>query len=407
MVLAALALSCRAAIPPPATAIGAEAAITADFTGFDPAFIDKRRIRVARADALAERLAAAEARGENNDCAYQILFETRSLLISSADFDHIDRRLSDLRRSLAHPRADQTDVEGMRGACYDTWWQKLYATYAWLDAHAPEEPASHPLPAFLAPVATPDKLRKHLEALAVSNVAKEGVDHERELNDTLASLLQMIVRGRPENYAVDPTLRAALLDQVLNRIRDPATGFWGETYIRGGHRVFVPSLSITFHVVSYLKGRVPDLQKVLVTALAVKDLDYPSGWLWRGGYWNHNDMDVATLFRLAWAGAAREQWAEMSAEIDGMLAFCLTRSLQADGSFRPLTPDGSQEDAEYYGAAFLARIGYFDPAERFWTTRDFPEAPRVKVKILAFARRHAASGPTGDTYKSTIGALEP
>ena len=403
--LIALALPCRAETPPPA-AVGAEAAITADFTVFDPEFIARRGARAARAEALALRVSDAEARGEPNDCAYQILFETRSLLISSADFAHIDHRLADLQRTLEHPQSDLTDDKGMRGACYDAWWLKLYATYAWLDAHAPDEPAPHPLPAFLEPVETPAKLVAYLEPLAISNVRADGVDHEREFNDTLASLLQIIVRGRPQNYTVDPTLRTALIDLVLNRFRDHATGYWGETYVRDGRRIFVPDLSITFHVISYLKGLVPDLPQVLATTLSMKRLDYPSGWLWQGQYWNHNDMDVVTLFRLAWPSATPGQRKEMAEEINQMLVFCLNRSLRPDGSFRAVTPDGSQEDAEYYGASFLARIGYFNPAYRFWTGRSFPEAPEVRARILAFARAHASSGPTGDAYRSTIATLE-
>lgn len=402
--LLGIALPCRAE-PPPAAAVGAEATITADFKAFDPAFVAKRRMRIERAEVLAKRLSASEARGEPNDCAYQTLFETRSLLISSADFIQIDHRLNDLEQALAHPSADRSDITGLRGGCYDAWWLKLYATYAWLDAHAPDEPKPHSFPAFLKPVDTPTKLAAYLEPLAISNVRVDGVDREREFNDSLATLLQIIIRGRPENYTIDPALRAALIDLVLNRFRDPATAYWGETYVRDGRRVFVPSLSITFHIVSYLKGRVPDLPKVLVTTLAMKRLDYPSGWLWHGAYWNHNDMDVVTLFRLAWPVATWGQKREMADEINRMLIFCLNHSLRPDGSFRAITPDGSQEDAEYYGASFLARIGYFDPANRFWTSRNFPGAQRVRLRILAFARAHASSGPTGDDYRSTIAAL--
>jgi len=53
-------------------------------------------------------------------------------------------------------------------------------------------------------------------------------------------------------------------------------------------------------------------------------------------------------------------------------------SLQPDGSFKVNIADGALEDAEYYGASFLARVGFFDPAQRFLTNRDFPEASEVK-----------------------------
>jgi hypothetical protein len=88
-----------------------------------------------------------------------------------------------------------------------------------------------------------------------------------------------------------------------------------------------------------------------------------------------------------------------------MLDWCLTQSLQPDGSFKFNVADGSVEDAEYYGASFLDRIGFFDRSKRFWTDQDFPQAAGVRARILDFARRHAESGPTGDHYQSTIKAV--
>ena len=91
----------------------------------------------------------------------------------------------------------------------------------------------------------------------VSDVRHTGVDHEREFNETLATLLQMIVRRKPQNYSVDPALREALLDRVLTRYRNSETGYWGERYRRDGREDFPDDLSMTFHVISYLKGKVP------------------------------------------------------------------------------------------------------------------------------------------------------
>ena len=131
-------------------------------------------------------------------------------------------------------------------------------------------------------------------------LAQSGLDHEREFNETVATLLQMIVRGKPENYKVDPALRDALLDRVLHRYRNPDTGYWGERYRRDGREDFPDDLSMTFHVVSYLKGKVPDMPRVLDTTLAIKDFNYPAGWLWKGQFWNHNNMDVVALFHYGW-----------------------------------------------------------------------------------------------------------
>jgi hypothetical protein len=147
------------------------------------------------------------------------------------------------------------------------------------------------------------------------------------------------------------------------------------------------------------------MARVVDTTLAIKDFSYPAGWLWKGEFWNHNNMDVVALFHLGWSDASPAQRKAMATEVDRMLTWCLHDSLQSDGSFRVNIADGSLEDAEYYGTSFLARIGFFDPSQRFWTDRDFPESSDVKKRIAAFVQAHRASGPTGDNYKSTLEAL--
>jgi len=383
----------------------ASALLQSDFIVFDKNYKQEHETRLARTVALAKQMFSEEAKGGKNACGHQILFELESLMVSSADFKFIDERLHDLEANIGHASSDEADPTGLWGKCYKEWYLKLYATYDYLDAHAPHEPPPHPLPAFLAPVSTPEKLTTYLDALSVSDVRHTGIDHEREFNETIATLLQMLVRHKPENYTVDPALREALLDRVLHHYRNPETGYFGERYRRDGHEDFPDDLSLTFHVISYLKGKVPEIPRVIDTTLAIKDFDYPAGWLWKGEFWNHNNMDVVALFQLGWAQASAVQKRAMSAEIERMLTWCLHDSLQPDGSFKVNIADGSLEDAEYYGVSFLARIGYFDPSQRFWTDRNFPESAEVKNRILKFVRAHQGSGPTGDNYRSTLEAL--
>ena len=276
-----------------------------DFVVFNPHYKEDREPRVARTYTLAKQMFEEEAKGGKTTCGHQILFELESLLISSADFKLIDGRLHDLETAIGHPSTDKADADGMWGACYQQWYLKLYATYDHLEAQAGDDPAPHPLPAFLSRVSTPQKLAAYLDALSVSDVRHTGIDHEREFNETLATLLQMIVRRKPENYTVDPTLRDALLDRVLHRYRNPETGYWGERYLRQGREDFPDDLSMTFHMVSYLKGKVPDMPRVLDTTLAIKDFNYPAGWLWKGEFWNHNNMDVVALFHYGWIKPAQ------------------------------------------------------------------------------------------------------
>lgn len=396
---------------PPAIDRDANSLLDQDFIAFNPNFKEEHASRVTRTLALAKRMFEEEAKGGKTTCGHQILFELESLLISSADFKDIDGRIHDLEASIGHPSSDKPDADGMWGACYEEWYFKLYATYDHFEAQAGEDPVPHPLRHFLERVSTPGKLTAYLDALSVSDVRHFGIDHEPEFNETVATLLQMIVRRKPENYTVDLALRDALLDRVLHRYRNPQTGFWGERYRRGSdakdaREDFTDDLSLTFHVVSYLKGKVPEMPRFLDTTLAVRDLDYPAGWLWKGQFWNHNNMDVVALFHYGWTEASDSQRKAMASEIDRMLRWCLTDSLQPDGSFKVNIADASLEDAEYYGASFLARIGFFDPAQRFWTDRSFPEAAEVKKRILGFARSHQGSGPTGDNYRSTLEALD-
>ena len=412
LVCSALAQS----ILPPAD-LTANASLQNDFVTFDPHHKQGREERIARTRALAKKVFSHETAQHNTECSHEILFETMSLLVSSADFKLIDQRLDDLEASLSdtakQSRSEAPDAEGLWGACYKEWFLKVVASYDHLEKIADDESKSTPLPRFLDRINTPQKLTDYLTSISVSDVAKTGVDHEREFNDMLATLMQMILRGRPQHYAVDPKLRATLLDLILHRFRNRFTGWWGESYVRDGHVEFIDDLSITFHTVSYLQqclnctdGKIPDMAKVIDTTLAVKDLDYPVGWLWKGELWNHNNMDVVTLFKDGWNDASDARRKAMSAEIDKMLHWCLTESLQPDGSFKPMIPDGSIEEGEDYGVAFLARIGFFDKSKRFWTDRDFPEAKEVRERLIAYVQKHQSTGGEGgDQYKSALEEL--
>jgi hypothetical protein len=408
-VAAVLLLSLALATPARVTAqtgspAGFHSMTDQDFAAFDPRYREARQQRIGEALKLGRAVIAAEANGVRNTCAHQILFEIEALLTTTAHFDQVDARLADLRQALGAPSEDHPDASGMWGACYEAWYLKLYATFDRLEGDTSDVSPPHPLPAFLAPVGTPARLRARLDGLATSNVRTTGVDHAREFNETLSTLMQMILRGRPQNYQVDPSLRQALLERIA-AYQDPQTGFWGERYRRGGDLIFADDLSITFHIVSYLGGDVRRMPRLLDTLLSTKDAEYPDGWLMFGQYWNHNDMDVVMLFRYAWPTASPTQRARMSAEIQKMLDWCLTQSLQPDGSFKFNVADGSIEDAEYYGASFLDRIGFFDRSKRFWTDQDFPQAAAIRARIRDFAKQHAASGPTGDHYQSTIRAV--
>jgi hypothetical protein len=158
-------------------------------------------------------------------------------------------------------------------------------------------------------------------------------------------------------------------------------------------------MSITFHIVNYLKGQVPDLDKVGDTLLELKDLEYPIGWRDDGSYLTHHNMDVVVLFQCAWPHMNEVQRRAASIEIEKMLRWCLKDSVLPDGSFRASTGgEDSLEEDEYFGVAFLARAGYFDASKRFWTDQPFPEADNLRRRLIDFIQRHKASGAAGGEY---------
>jgi hypothetical protein len=378
-----------------------------EFLAFDLQYKQEKADRIARARAFYGRVREREAAGQNTACSKQILWELKSLITQTANFKLIDQRLADLESSLANPEleavvAEPDPKDGSWGRCYTQWYCKLDESCEELGKEFNKKRPLKVRPSFLDRVNSPEELTEYLMSVSVSDIQHTGVDNLLEFNLSLSNLMRLILRDRPKGYSWDPRLKATMRHLVLGRFRNPKTGWWGERYVRNGHVVFVDDLSTTFHIVTYLHGDVPDLPRVFDTTLAVKDLDYPVGWLWKGQYWNHNNMDVVALFKAGWSHANAAQRKAMTVEIEKMLHWCLTESLQTDGTFKPHVADGSLEEGEYYGASFLARIGFFDKGERFWTNREFPEADAIRQKITAYVLAHQKTGGSGGGYYESI-----
>lgn len=372
------------------------------FISFNASYMQMRAERIRRAYSLGRRVFQMEAQGRNVACAHQILGETKWLLGDTADFRKIDQHLDALDNVLNHPELEQTanrqdPQDGSWGTCYTEWFFKLDASYEHLNQDA-ERNVEPQLPMrFLDRINSPAKLRKYFDSVSVSDIARHGVDHSRELNESTADLMRLILWDRPAGYHWHRRLKPALMEIILHRLRNPETGWWGERYSFNGRTQFVDYLSLTFHVVRYLDGNVPDLQRIVATTLAVKDLNEPSGWLSDGHFTDHNNMDVAVLFGFGWKSATDGERRAMAEQIQKMLDWCLTRSLQSDGRFAE-GGDDSLEENTYFGTAFLSRIGFFDRSRRFWTDRDFPDAPAIRERINRYILQHRDSGAAGGTY---------
>ena len=375
-----------------------------EFAQYDPAYESSRAERVKQARVLGKQVFQREAVGQPSECSHQILNEISWLLGYTANFNAVDRRLKDLQNTLAHPdlevaASEQDPSDGSWGRCYTEWFFKLDASFDDLRQLAEDGQRPKYQLRFLDRINSPGKLQTYLASVSMSDIAHTGVDHRREFNESLADLLRLILHGVPPGYKLDPQLKPAIMKLILGDFRNPATGWWGERYARDGGLHFVDDISITFHVIRYLDGDVPDLRKVGETALALKDVEYHVGWLEDGHYTNHNNMDAVVLFKYAWPAMKAEQKSALAAEIRKMLDWCLADSLQANGSFK-LNPDDqeSAEEQTYFGVAFLSRIGFFDKPERFWTTESFPQAADVKQRITNYILQHQGSGGSGGEY---------
>ena len=367
-----------------------------DFLAFDPRYKEELTNRIARARALGRQVISREIAGQNTGLSHQILSEIIWLISSTADFKQMDQRLDDLQASLDHPdreaqAEEQNPTDGSWGQGYTEWFFKVIASYSHLDDTTSRFQ-------FIDRINSPEKLADYLTSVSVSDIPRTGVDHEREFNESLSNLMRMILRHKPKQYAYDPKLKATLMDLILHRFRNPTTGYWGESYIRNGRVYFVDDLSMTFHVVSYLKGDVPDMDKVVATTLAAQNAEFPVGCLAQGQHYDHLNMDVAELFRLGWPHASDARKKAIAIELHKLLQWCLTESLQPDGSFKMWVGDNSKEESTYYGASFLVRVGYFDKSKRFWTGEDFPEAENIRQKIISYIEKHLKSGATGGGY---------
>jgi hypothetical protein len=375
-----------------------KAMVRREMMAFNPRYLTLMSPRSRALRELEQQVMEREAEMRDVSCSHQIVTELRWLMGSTVDTGRIDARLDDLRASLAHPeletRAREQDADGSWGRCYDAWFFRLDASY---DGHFSRDQGDNHIP-LLDRVNSPQRLAQYVNSISVSDVAHSGVDHRREMNEALSTLLRLVVRGQPHAYRWHPEMKATLLD-LLKQLRNPGTGWWGERYQREGRIDFVDDMSMTFHIVSYLKGEVPDLDKVGNTLLELKDLEYPIGWREDGSYLNHHNMDVVVLFQYAWPHMNEVQRRTASIEIEKMLQWCLKDSVLPDGSFRASTGgEDSLEEDEYFGVAFLARAGYFDASRRFWTDQPFPEAENLRRRLIDFIQRHKASGAAGGAY---------
>src|SRR5262249_23313652 len=183
------------------------------------------------------------------------------------------------------------------GRCYTEWFFKVVATYnAIEDLIAAGKAPDRPIHLFDR-INDPQRLRAHFLSVAGSDIAHNRGNNLRRLNENNAKPMSLILHDQPVGYPWHPSLKDEMMSLLLGPLRDPATGYWGETYKQDGKLLRVQDLSVTFHAVRYLEGHVPDLPKMIDTTLAIKNLPFPQGWLRHGTYINHPSYAVVPPFR--------------------------------------------------------------------------------------------------------------
>jgi hypothetical protein len=360
---------------------------------FFPAVAELCREAQAHLKPIEVRLDHQEAQGRDTSCLRQALRELRWRLEYTADVagvrSTLDRVLA-LAAMPELPNAIMPDVTGCYGICTEVWFLKLDAS---IDHLLAVDFAAHGKPPrFLDPINDPDRLESYLNSLLVSRLAEEGVDRRKELNLSTANLVRLILWRRPANYRWDPRLETVIRRFVADW-QDPATGFFGATYLIDRECFRTTDLSLTFHMARYLEGRIGHWPELIDTLLEIRGDLYPNGWLNAEGMSSHNNYDVATLFRLGWREMRPDQRTTAHAELDRLSDWCSTTAISQYGEVVARAKSESLAESYYFTIAFLDTIGYFDRAKRFWTDRAFPEAPALRARIEHRVRQLHQSDP--------------
>jgi hypothetical protein len=228
---------------------------------------------------------------------------------------------------------------------------------------------------------TPEKLRAYLDSLLISDVRKTGIDNRFELNIAITAIERFIVGHVKHDYPFPPGLRQALFDYQDTVWQDPSTGFFGGWYrLADGSIRKTADLSVTFHIVSYRRDSIKLVPEMMRTLIAMKDYEYPFGWLQEGIQSNHHNYDVARLFRVGWPQMNEGQRDLARAEMREMMDFCLNKTLNPDGSFKLMDED-TVGSSFLFPVSLLNELGYFRPSLRFWTRESFPDSMKVADRI--------------------------
>ena len=368
------------------------AQIRAAFTARDAQYAVRRAELKKTLAPLAARLDQLQAAGHPMTCADQIRLEAQWLLNYRDDWNRASQRIDDLVKSLADTAqpAPVQDDDGSWGGCYTEWYRKLEPTVDALQGDLPSTGLKPLL--FVQRLADPAHTLDYLYRLQITDIAATGANNRDELGAVQSALSQLIFKDQLREllaannlgFSITSELEACYFD-YLEQTQNPRTGYWGPWYRFDNRLIPVQDLSMTFHVIQYRSGHITNWPAVIDSTLAIKDLIYPAGWRpdAQTQYNNHNNYDVLTIFYYGWPHMTTKQKQDARNEIAAMLDWCLTKSLPGNASDAAST---SMLDTYYFAVRFLDRVGFWDPAKRFWLHKA-PDVPEGSPAPYELARR--------------------
>jgi hypothetical protein len=364
---------------------------TPDFIKFDPNYKQKHARYAQQLRELQLELARQTSKGRPTPCARQIFLEARWLVYYSAHWDRIERRLDDLREMLSRPSdppeaREQIQADGSYDHCSQAWFLKLDSTIEEVEDRGERGEKPKYSLKLLDRINSPEKLKDYLDSLLVSDVAMTGIDNRFELNIAITAIERFIIGHVGRVYAFVPGMKEALFAYEDKVWQDPETGFFGEWYrLPDGTIRKTADLSMTFHVVSYRRDSIQHIPQMMRTLIAMKDQEYPFGWREEGQMSNHHNYDVVRLFRVGWPQMNETQHELARAEMRQMMEFCLSETMNPDGSFKLMDED-TVGSSFLFPISLLNELGYFRPSLRFWTWESFPDTMKVADRVQSRIR---------------------
>lgn len=380
--------------------INTSSLIEHQFLQYDPDYSEQKAERDPQLVAMETTLGDFEKQGKEMMISRQHYFEAKWFEEYTAHFGRFDRLREVFLRSLKN--TDQPDQleqapDGSWGRFLHLFFLKLDQTVDAINDLSDDDPQvspKYPL-SFMSRLNDPQVRDRYIKQLLVSDIAETGVNNRDALNAVASGLAQFCFKNRLKKYIRNYTTGFELTDEYVASYKDlvdwwqdEITGYWGAWYKTDLGIVHTQDLSITYHMIAYIKKAktlpINYWPRIIATTFAIKQRPYPYGWMHDGHMNNHNNYDVAKIFKYGWDEMSDGQRAQARIEIQEMLDYCLNVSWSDETGFKgDPTFYNSLSSAYYFAVSFLCTIGYFSKDARFWTDQDFPGSEEFRKKILA------------------------